>query len=155
MSERRKFKRVEVDIAVRGRLVNPQKKVDLSGNVSLKAKDLSEAGARLEWPRSWSCNTCTNCLGWIYNFDCKLKDAGMDEEESNRDLVPEMHLVIHIRPGEDVEPVETLAKVVWVKSPEMQNSDRYDIGVSFVKADKKEPDLTKKILDIKKKFESN
>ena len=58
MSERRKYKRVDVNVAINGKLIDPQKKVDITGDISLKAKNLSEGGVLLEWPRSWNCDTC-------------------------------------------------------------------------------------------------
>ncbi len=153
--ERRKFRRVEIDVAVKGKITDPQKKTDISGDISLRAKNLSEGGALLEWPRSWPCETCFNCLGWVHNFDCKLKEKEAGAEEFNKDLVPEMHITIRLTPGDDLEPVETLAKIAWVKNPDNPNANKYDIGVSFVESDKKGPDVKKKILVIKKRFESS
>ncbi|MFA5148487.1 MAG: hypothetical protein WC491_05110 [Candidatus Omnitrophota bacterium] len=152
--ERRKFKRVEINVAIKGKLVDPQKKIDISGDIPLKAKNLSEGGALLEWPRSWDCDSCSNCLGWVHNSRCKLKeDSG--GEESNKDLVPEMHITLNIVPGNDIEPVKTLVKVSWVKAPVEQDPEKYDVGVSFVDDEKQEVDLKKKILVIKKSFDND
>ncbi len=153
--ERRKFGRVEIDVAVKGKITDPHKKTDISGDISLKAKNLSEGGALLEWPRSWPCETCFNCLGWVHNSDCKLKEKETGTEEFNKDLVPEMHITIRLTPGDNLEPVETLAKITWVKIPDNPDTNKYDIGVSFVESDKKDTDVKKKILVIKKRFESS
>lgn len=152
MSERRKFKRVEVTVAIKGKLVDPQKKIDISGDILLRAKNLSEGGALLEWPRSWHCETCSNCLGWVHNSGCKLKEDIGGNGEFNKDLVPEMHIALNIVPGNELEPVNTLAKVNWVKKPAEQDSGKYDVGVSFVESEKQESDLKKKILVIKEAF---
>lgn len=153
MAERRKFKRVESDVAVRCKITDPKKKIDLSGEITVKAKNLSEGGALLEWPRSWLCDTCSNCLGWIYNLTCKLKEKGLFDEESNKDLIPEMHIDLHLAPSGETEPVGTLAKVAWVKTPEGQTVDRYHVGVTFL-GEKREPNFRKKITVIKKRFET-
>lgn len=153
MAERRKFKRVELDFAVRCKITDPKKKIDLSGEITVKAKNLSEGGALLEWPRSWLCDTCSNCLAWVYNLTCKLKEKGLFDEESNKDLIPEMHIDLHLAPSGETEPVGTLAKVAWVKTPEGQTVDRYHVGITFL-GEKKEADFRKKITVIKKRFET-
>lgn len=155
MSERRKHKRVDVNVAIKGKIVDPQKKVDITGDISLKARNLSEGGVLLEWPRSWDCDTCSNCLGWVHNFNCKLKEDGQRGGEFNKELVPEMHITLQIIPGKDIGPVNALVKISWVKSPEGESSDRYHVGASFVESEKQEPDIKKKILVIKKSFETN
>jgi len=154
VAERRRFKRIEIDIAVRCKIVDPQKKTDVSGDIMARAKNLSEGGVLLEWPRSWPCNVCFNCLGWIYNMNCKLKERTPSEEEFNKNLVPEMHIVLHLHPGGDLEPVSTLAKVSWVRPPESQNINRYQVGISFVEGEKREQDIKRSIAVIKKEFES-
>lgn len=155
MSERRKHKRVDVNVAIKGKLIDLQKKVDITGDISLNAKNLSEGGVLLEWPRSWNCDTCSNCLGWVHNFNCKLKEDGQLRGEFNKELLPEMHITIQIVPGNDIGPVNALVKVNWVKSPEGESLDKYHVGVSFVEGGKQEPDIKKKILVIKKSFETN
>ncbi len=152
--ERRKFKRVEVNVAIRGKLVDPQKKIDISGSIPLRAKNLSEGGALLEWPRSWNCETCSNCLGWVHNSGCRLKEDNSGGEEFNKDLVPEMHITLNIIPGNDLEPVDALAKVNWVRPAISNDPGNYHIGVSFVDDGKQEPDIKKKILVIKKSFDN-
>ncbi|KPK41322.1 MAG: hypothetical protein AMJ78_05775 [Omnitrophica WOR_2 bacterium SM23_29] len=154
MAERRKFKRVELDVAVRCKITDPKKKTDISGEIIVKAKNLSEGGALLEWPRSWLCDTCSNCLAWVYNFTCNLKEKGPFDEESNKVLIPEVHINLHLVPAGDVEPVSTLAKVAWVKVPPEQEADKYHVGVIFL-GEKKEPDFRKKITVIKKRFEAD
>lgn len=155
MSERRKYKRVDVDVAIKGKLVDPQKNVSITGEIPLKARNLSEGGLLLEWPRSWNCDTCSNCLGWVYNFNCKLKEGGQKGDEFNKELVPEMHITIQIVPGNDIGPVTALIKVSWVKSPEGENGERYHVGASFAEGEKQEPDIKKKILVIRKSFETS
>lgn len=155
MAERRRFKRIEIDIAVKCRIVDPQKKTDVSGDITARAKNLSEGGVLLDWPRSWPCNVCFNCLGWIYNMSCKLKESAPSEEEFNKNLVPEIHITLHLEPSGDLEPVSTLAKVSWVRPPENQNINRYQVGISFVEGEKKEQDLKRSIAVIKKRLESN
>lgn len=155
MSERRKYKRVDVNVAIKGKLVDPQKKVDITGDIPLKAKNLSEGGVLLEWPRSWNCDTCSNCLGWVYNFNCKLKEDGQGTGEFNKELVPEMHITIQMVPGNDIGPVNALVKISWVKSAELAGDDKYHVGASFVEGENQEPDIKKKILVIRKNFETN
>ena len=155
MSERRKYKRVDVNVAIKGKLIDPQKRVDLTGDILLKAKNLNEGGALLEWPRSWNCESCSNCLGWVHNSTCKLKEDGQRDSEFNKELVPGMHITIHIVPGNDIEPVSALAKVSWVMSAGSEGADNYNVGVSFIEDEKQEPDIKKKILVIKKTFETS
>lgn len=155
MAERRKFKRVEIDVAVKCKIIDPQKKTEISGEITAKAKNLSEGGALLEWPRSWPCDICFNCLGWIYNFTCKLKEQDVFEEEANKDLIPTMHISLNLAPASDVEPVSALAKVAWVRTPEDEITDKYQVGISFVEGEKKEPNLRKKVAVIKKRFEAD
>ena len=155
MSERRKYKRVEVNVAIKGKIIDPQKKIDITGDILLKARNLSEGGALLEWPRSWDCDTCSNCLGWVHNYKCRLKENGQGESEFNKELLPEMHLTIQIVPGNDIEPVNTLAKVNWVRSPQEEGSDKYHVGISFVENEKQDTDIRKKILVIKKNSETD
>jgi len=155
MSERRKYKRVDVNVAIKGKIIDPQKKVDITGDILLKAKNLSEGGALLEWPRSWDCDTCSNCLGWVHNSSCKLREGGQRDNEFNKELVPDMYINIRVMPGNDIEPVSALAKINWVRSAEEENADKYDVGVSFIESEKQEPDIKKKILVIKKKFEDD
>lgn len=155
LAERRKFKRVELDVAVKCKIIDPQKKTDISGEIVARARNLSEGGALLEWPRSWPCDTCSNCLAWIYNFTCKIKERGESEQESNKDLIPEMHITLHLAPAGDVEPVSALAKINWVKSSEDEEKDKYQVGISFVDVEKKESDVRKKIAVIKKRFETS
>ena len=155
MEERRRFKRIEIDVAIRCKLVDPQKKMDVSGEIIARAKNLSEGGALLEWPRSWPCDVCFNCLGWIYNLTCKLKERGIFEEGANKDLIPEMHISLHLAPARDLEPVSALAKVAWVKMLERTDIDTYQVGVSFIEGQREKPDLRKKIAVIKKRFEAS
>jgi len=65
-----------------------------------------------------------------------------------------MHIVLHLHPGGDLEPVSTLAKVSWVRPPESQNINRYQVGISFVEGEKREQDIKRSIAVIKKEFES-
>lgn len=155
LAERRKFKRVELDVAVKCKIIDPQKKANISGEITARAKNLSEGGALLEWPRSWPCDICSNCLGWIYNSDCKLKEKNMSDEESNKDLIPDMYINLRLALASDVEPVIALAKISWVKLPEGQIANKYNVGISFVEAEKREHDIRKKLAVIKKRFETN
>lgn len=155
MAERRKYKRVDVNFAIKGKVIDHQKKVDITGDILLNAKNISESGALLEWPRSWNCDICLNCLGWVHNFSCKLKKSRQGESEFDKELFPGMHIAIQIVPGNDLEPVNTLAKVNWVKSSEEEDADKYHVGVSFVEGDKQEPDIKKKIAVIKKSLVAN
>lgn len=152
MSERRRFKRVGIDVAVKGRLIDWQKKKVISPDIELRAKNLSEGGALLEWPRSWSCDTCSNCLGWIYNFNCRLKDKDVQEGEFNKELAPKMHIGLCIA-TEDLEPVETISKVAWVEAPPDSSAIGYRIGVSFVDSGKAEGEIKRRMQIIKKRFE--
>ena len=153
MSERRKFKRVDVNVAVKGKLVDPQKKIDITGDILLKAKNLSEGGALLEWPLKWKCDTCSNCLGWVHNGDCRLKEGTEAGEEFNKSLVPEMHMTLQIIPGNDIEPLNALVKINWIGEQPEADSGKYDVGVSFVDADRQESEIKRKVLVIKKQFE--
>lgn len=155
MAERRKFGRVEIDVAVKCKIIDPQKKTEITPEITARARNLSEGGALLEWPRSWPCDSCFNCLGWVYNFTCRLKEKGLFEEESNKDLIPDIHINVYLMPGSDLEPIRAVGRVSWVKAPEEQNVDRYQIGLSFIEGGKTESDFKKKITLIKKRFKAN
>ena len=90
----------------------------------------------------------------MHNSTCKLKEGGQRDGEFNKELVPGMHITIHITPGNDLEPVKALVKINWVKSAGSECNDNYDVGVSFVEDERQEPDIKKKILVIKKSFET-
>ena len=82
-------------------------------------------------------------------------EGGQGGDEFNKELVPEMHITIQIVPGNDIGPVNALIKVSWVKSPEGESGENYHVGASFAEGEKQEPDIKKKILVIRKSFETN
>lgn len=149
MAERRKFERVGIDCSAEGRLFDPVRKIEISRNIPIRAKNLSEEGALLEWPHSWHCGICSNCLGWLYNFRCKLKEKEQYQGDFDRELVPDIHMELRIILSDGMDPLEVLSRIMWVKSSVAAANEKYPIGVSFVRDEKKSVEIKRKLQIIK------
>lgn len=149
LAERRKFERIGIDCFAEGRLFDSVRKTEISRSVPIRAKNLSEEGALLDWPRSWDCDICSNCLGWLYNFRCKLKEKEQFQEDFNKKLIPDIHMELRIILSDGMDPLEVLARIMWVKSSSEAVAERYPIGVYFVGDGKKAVEIKKKLQIIK------
>ena len=54
MSERRKYKRVEVNVAIKGKIIDPQKKIDITGDILLKPALLNNSWLAANTPMIWA-----------------------------------------------------------------------------------------------------
>ena len=152
MVERRKHSRLSVEIPVRCRILDRQKKNEISFEIPTKTCNISEGGASLDWPKAWICKSCSNCLAWIFNHACMLKEEPY-LEESNKFLTLSTYIQIELEPPVVPEPVKVSARVAWVKPEDEKNS--YGVGLAFLKDEEgKLEELQEKISILKKKESS-
>ena len=138
MYERRRNKRIDMDLTVECQLVKRNFKTPLSGPINIKTADVSKGGARLKWPSGWNCAVCDNCPGWIFNMDCKLK------KDMQEPLTRGLNVGIRIKLRFLKKPLnkrEYYAKIIWTTSTAKSKSG-YDAGLSFIDADR---DLEKEL----------
>lgn len=138
MTERRKYSRVNLDMPVKCKILDKQKKNEISYEISSRTVNISEGGVYLTWPVSWNCKVCSNCLVWIFNHSCSLKD-GSPSTEQNKYLAPATFIRLEFAPPLVPHPVKVTAKVAWVETAKDKNA--YPVGVSFLEEDKKKGDL--------------
>jgi hypothetical protein len=150
--ERRKYSRLSIEMPVKCKILDRQKKNEISYEISSKTFNLSEGGACLNWPKTWTCKVCTNCLAWIYNHACILKEEPY-LEESNKYLTTSTFIQVELTPPTAPEPIKVAAKITWVKPSDQENS--YGIGLSFLKDEEgKLEELQEKISILKKEKSS-
>jgi c-di-GMP-binding flagellar brake protein YcgR len=131
--ERRKYKRYEINIPVKGSVLRKDKMMKLTDEIQARTKDVSLSGMRLAWPKRWECKTCTRCLGWVFNFGCLLKRNGAKKINRKLDQEVAVNITINIR-GE--VPQKVSAKVIWT-SHEREEKNSYEVGLNFTELDKK------------------
>lgn len=148
MSQRRKHSRLSIEIPVKCKILDRQKKKEISYEIASMTSNLSEGGVCLTWPKSWTCKSCTNCLAWIFNHACTLKEEPY-LEQSNKHLTPSTFIQIQLESPIIASPIKLAAKVAWVKPEEQKDS--YGIGLSFLKdEEEKLEELQEKISILKK-----
>ena len=82
MAQRRKYSRLSIEIPVKCKILDRHKKKEISHEIISATCNLCEGGVCLTWPKSWSCESCTNCLAWIFNYSCTLKEeASLGKEK--------------------------------------------------------------------------
>jgi hypothetical protein len=150
--ERRKHNRLKIEFPVRCKILDKAKKNEISYNIFSKTCDLSEGGACLSWPKSWSCEVCSNCLAWIFNHSCTLKEEPY-KEESNKYLTTSTFIQVELEPPAVPEPLKVTAKVAWVKP--QGDKDEYGIGLSFLEGKKGELNELKERISALKDKESS
>ena len=135
MTERRRFARVNRKLAVRFKVFDRDTKIDITDLIDAYTENISKGGMRLILPRAWDCPECSNCLGWMYNLDCKLRNSHTKETE--RFLNPKLNLKILLTDSSDTskEPIQLEGECVWV-NPHIDSSKKdYPVGVSLSKID--------------------
>ena len=132
INEKRRQKRSNIKVQLLGQLLRKDKRTALTNEIPVLSKDISRGGIRLSWPKSWKCGKCSNCLGWVFNFNCRFKsnNANRINRIVDRDVVLKV-----IFQEKDNNSREVLSRVVWTE--ESQEEDlHYDVGLNFVKLDK-------------------
>ena len=132
MFEKRATKRIDMEVMVEGQLVKRNFRTPLTHPIRIKTTNVSKGGACLKWPSGWDCKTCDKCAGWIFNRNCKLKDA-MDEP-LNRDLNVGIRIKLKFL-SNPLRDREYCAKIVWRNSTPKSRSG-YNAGLSFIDADR-------------------
>ncbi|MFH1855953.1 MAG: hypothetical protein ABH836_01835 [Candidatus Omnitrophota bacterium] len=151
MSEKRRYIRIEVDAPVKCRIVDKYKKKQLSYDIETTINNLSEGGVYLNWPKSWDCRVCTNCLAWVFNHSCILKEEN-SAEETNKYLTTSLFIKLEMKPPIVPHPMDVITKVVWVK-PDLEKNT-YGIGLCFEEdKDGKLKKLQEKIRGFRKQKE--
>ena len=122
-------------LPVRVRVFDAETDLDVTNDVDAYTENLSREGMCLSLPWSWDCPECNNCLGWIYNMSCKLKND--QNKYDDRGIAPRHDLKISFfgpaMPGQ--EQFQLRARCVWV-NPGLQPQDRnYYVGVRLPEAD--------------------
>jgi hypothetical protein len=137
MLEKRRFPRLNVKLPVKLRIFDPEAKTDVTNDIEVYTKDISGGGLCLILPRGWECQECNNCLGWIYNLDCKLKNN--HATETNRILPAELDLKITVSyPSNlDKEPAQLEGRCAWVNADIGPEENAYPVGVELSKTSQK------------------
>lgn len=137
MLERRQSSRFSAKFPVKLRIFDRETKTYITNYINADTKDISKGGACLVLPRSWGCPECNNCLGWMYNLGCKLKDN--HTTETNRTLVNKLNLTILIPQDPKLikKPVQLEGECVWVNADIGFKEDAYPVGIAFSKASRK------------------
>lgn len=138
MYERRRNKRIDMDLTVVCQLVKRNFITPLTGLIKVKTADISRGGVCLKWPSGWNCETCDKCAGWVFNKDCNLKE-GMDEP-LNRNLNAGLRIKMRFL-KKSLNNREYCAKIIWTSSA-VKTKSGYDAGLSFIDADR---DLEKEL----------
>lgn len=130
--ERRKLKKYKIKIPVESQIVKRNLRTPLTGVIPTTTRDLSLGGIKLKWPKGWKCENCSNCLGWIFNEECRLK-ADM-ELKVNRNL--NSGLIVKLKfLNSFLRDKDYYAKVVWTNNLKYAQPT-YDTGLSFINRDK-------------------
>lgn len=149
MTQRRKHTRFSIEIPVKCKILDRHKKKEISHEIISATCNLSEGGVCLNWPTSWSCESCTNCLAWIFNHSCILKEEA-SLGESNKHLTPSTFVQIQLDSPLIDSSIKLATRVAWVKPEE--GKDLYGIGLSFLKYEEdKLKELQEKISILKEK----
>lgn len=147
LKDKRKHERFNVTKAFTGRICRKDKKTLLSGDIPILAKDISMGGMRLQWPKGWQCKKCNKCLGWVFNHNCRFKNN--ETNRINRTLDEEVLLRMTIESNKD-KVKEIFLKVAWTDKAE-DSQDHYDVGLSFVNADRATEETITVIIKSNKK----
>lgn len=131
MAERRKFPRHKARLPVKFRIFDRENKTEITNDIDAYTQNISKTGMCLTLPRGWDCPDCNNCLGWMYNLSCKLKNT--HNHETNRFITPKLSLKILVfDPSLPFrEPLELEGDCVWVKQDVAAEEEAYPVGISL------------------------
>lgn len=138
MLERRRFPRVKRKLKVKVRIVDQETKADITNDIKAHTLDISRGGLSLILPEIWDCPECNNCLGWVYNRGCKLKENY--SKDDNRSFTPKLNLKISI---DDPlvrfnQPVQLEGNIIWVNANTESKDNNCPVGVAFSQASQEE-----------------
>jgi hypothetical protein len=129
MVERRRFPRLKIKLPVKIRVFDKETNGDVTNDINAYTENVSKAGMCLMLPRSWDCPECNNCLGWIYNLGCKLKNN--HTQDDYRSLANELVLKVSIFDDliPNKEPIQLEGNCVWVKTDVPPEENSYSVGI--------------------------
>ncbi|MFH1678457.1 MAG: PilZ domain-containing protein [Candidatus Omnitrophota bacterium] len=135
MLEKRRFPRFTMKLPVRLRIFDKETKTDITNDIDAYTENISKAGMRLILPNGWECPECNNCLGWMYNLNCKLKNNFT--REANHFLTPKLNLRITISDASIPlkEPIQLEGDCVWVNANIHPQENSYPVGLSISEAE--------------------
>ncbi|MFZ5801336.1 MAG: hypothetical protein ACOY3D_08210 [Candidatus Omnitrophota bacterium] len=131
MAEQRHFPRFALRLAAKLRIFDQEANADIINPIDVLTENIGQGGMRLTLPRSWDCPQCNNCLGWIYNLGCKLKNN--HTQDDTRFLNPKLTLKVVLAglPAAGEGPLELEGSCVWVKTDVPSGEDSYSVGIAF------------------------
>lgn len=133
ISEKRKYARMYAEMPVTCFVVDGgRKKRKISYEVISNTVNISKGGCCLSWPKSWKCKSCSNCVAWVFNHNCKLKKENFLPGETDRYLSKDMVINIKIDPPAVPASLRLVGKVVWA-NPQNRRK-KYEVGVSFLES---------------------
>ncbi len=137
MIERRHFPRLKIKLPVKIKVFDKETNGNITNSIDAFTEDVSRGGMRLMLPRSWACAECNNCLGWIYNLGCSLKNNHTND--SDRFLTNKLNLKISISDPNipTKEAVDLEGSCVWVKTDTKPKEENYPVGISVNEASQK------------------
>lgn len=114
---------------MRFKIFDKETKTDITNDIDAYTENVSKAGMCLILPREWECPECNNCLGWMYNLSCKLKNN--HTQETNRFLSTKLNLKITLSdPSSSLEePIQLEGNCVWVNTNVLPQENSYPVGV--------------------------
>lgn len=126
-----------MQLPVKMKIFDKETNAYITNDIEVYTENVSKGGLCLILPRSWDCPECNNCLGWIYNLTCKLKNN--HTKDDNHLLASKLSLKISLSdpsvPGK--EPIQLEGNCVWVNSDIPQQENSYSVGVRLPDAGQK------------------
>lgn len=132
IKERRRHRRFDIEVPFHGQLLRRNKRTMVTNEIPVFSRDISLGGVKLNWPKSWKCPKCVNCLGWVFNSGCRFKKG--KSERVNRLLDKGIVFKIIIK-MEDSQSHEILSEIAWTAKPE-EEKEHYEVGLNFIKVNK-------------------
>jgi len=126
-TERRKFPRIPKRIELLANLVESKNSQQASYTIRITTENISKQGLMVTWPKGWVCLDCKNCVFWIFNLSCRLKNNNNSNGDFTKPLP--VNCLINLRSRYSPENKFT-AQVVWI-DPDRQK-DTYRVGLRFL-----------------------
>ncbi|MDD5195929.1 MAG: hypothetical protein PHQ96_09725 [Candidatus Omnitrophica bacterium] len=123
--EKRKFDRVVKKIPLVANLFH-KGSLSSSYDIPVTSSDISRGGMKVLWPAGWACSECKNCLFWIFNASCSLKENNHNSD-FNKPLAIGCRLAFS---SAGLAAREIQAEVIWLNWNE--GLCGYDLGLKFL-----------------------